>query len=146
MVECTSFPQRSLSLHLVRFAASSTSNPIIFTLSSACLFHVCFCFPRFHCPFPSSIHALFKALSPFFLTTCPYHLTPFVFAIYSNVSFKPSSSISFSLFFLSTNFTSYIDLTMALSVLKIAISFPLNTVFHFHIFTCLPLQSPRFSL
>ena len=39
VARCTSFPQRSLSpsLHLVRFAASSTSNPMLFTFSSTCL-------------------------------------------------------------------------------------------------------------
>ena len=68
----------------------------------------------------------------FLLITCPYHLTPFAFAILFNVSFKPNVSTSSSVFFLSTNFTPYIDLTMALSVLfKIAISLShKNHVFH----------------
>ena len=63
------------SLHLVRFAASSTSNPILFTLSLTCLLHVCFGLPRFRCPFISSINVLFRMLSPSsLLTTCLYLL------------------------------------------------------------------------
>ena len=54
------------SLHLVRFAASSTSNPILFALSSTCLLHLCFGLPRFRCLFTSSINALFRMSS--FLT------------------------------------------------------------------------------
>ena len=65
MAECTSFPQRSLSpsSHLVRFAASSTSNPILFTFYSTCLLHICFGLPRFRCPYTSSINAFFRTLS-----------------------------------------------------------------------------------
>ena len=106
------------SLHLVRFAASSTSNLVLFTSSSTCLLLVCFGLPRFCYPFASSINALFWTSSSSLLTTCPYHLTPFVFAIFFSVSFKPSISINSSLFFLFTNFSPHIDLTIALSVLK----------------------------
>ena len=105
----------------------SICNPIFFTLSSTCLFHVIFGRPRFRCPFTSIIIAFFSILSSSLLIKCPYHVTPFVFAIQSNVFFKPNISISSSVFFLSTNFTPHIDLTMALSVLlKIAISLSLK--------------------
>ena len=50
------------SLHLVCFAASSTSNPILSTLSSTCLLHVCFCLVHFRCLFTSNINALFRTL------------------------------------------------------------------------------------
>ena len=83
--------------HLIRFVASSISNPILFTLSSTCLLHVCFGLPHFRCPFTASINAFFTTLSYFLLTTCPYHLTPFTFAILSTVFFKPSISIHFPL-------------------------------------------------
>ena len=109
--------------HLVRFAAFSTSNPIPFTLSSICLPHICFGLPRYRCPFTAGINVFFRTLSYSLLTTCPYRLTPFAFAILTNVFFKPNISINSSLCFLSTNFTPHIDLTMALYVLlKIAIS------------------------
>ena len=57
---CTTLPQRSLSpsSHLVRFAGSSSCNPILFTFSSTCLLHICFGLPQFRCPFTSSISAL----------------------------------------------------------------------------------------
>ena len=48
------------SLHLVRSAASSISNPTFFTLYSTCLLPVIFCRPRFRCPFTSSIIAFFS--------------------------------------------------------------------------------------
>ena len=83
--------------HLVRFAAFSTSNPILFTLSSTCFLHVCFGLSHFRCPFTASINAFFRTLSYFLLTTCLYHLTPFAFAILSNIFLKPSISINFSL-------------------------------------------------
>ena len=115
------------SLHLVRSAASWIFNSSYSTVSSTCLLLVVFGRPRFRIPFTSSIIA-FSILSSFLQITCPYYLTPFAFAILSNVSFKPSISISSSLFFLSTNFTSHIDLTMALSVLlRILISLSLKT-------------------
>ena len=83
--------------HLVRFVASSTSNPILFTLSSTCLLHVCFGLPHFRCSFTASINVFFRTLSYSLLTICPYHLTPFfAFAILFNVFFKPSISINFS--------------------------------------------------
>ena len=96
------------------------------------LLHACFGLPRFRCPFTSSINAFFRTLSSSLLTTCPCHNTPFIFAVLSNISSKPSIFINSSLFFLSTNFTAHIDLGMALSVLsKIAISISLKH--HLHI-------------
>ena len=55
------------SLHLVRFASSSTSNPILFTICLTCISHVCFCFPHFGCPFASSINDLFRTCINFIL-------------------------------------------------------------------------------
>ena len=114
------------SLHLVRSAASSVFKPTFFTLSSTCLLLVIFGRPRFRFPFTSIIFVFFSILSSSLLITCPYHFTPFAYAILSNVFFKPNISISSSIFFLSTTFTPHIDLTMALSVLKIAISVSLK--------------------
>ena len=55
------------------------------SLSPSCpicsLLHVCFGLPRFRFSFTSSINALFGTPSSSLLTTCPYHLTPFAFAI-----------------------------------------------------------------
>ena len=106
-----------------RLICSFLNLPPDFTLSSTCLLHVIFGRSRFRCLFTPSIIAFFSILSSSILITCPYHLTPFAFAILSNVYFKPNISISSSIFFLFTNFTPHIDLTMALSVLlKIVIS------------------------
>ena len=67
----------------------------LFNLSQPCLL-----LPfSFRCPFTSSINVLFRTLSSFLLSTCPYHFTPFAFAILSHVSFKPSVSISVLSFF-----------------------------------------------
>ena len=95
------------------------------------LLHICFGLPRFRCPFTSSINAFFRTLTLSLLTTCLYYNTPFTFAILSKVSSKLSIFINSSLFFLSTNFTPHIDLTMALSVLlEIAISISLKHKLH----------------
>ena len=48
------------SYHHVRLAASSTSNSILFTLSSTCLLHICFGLSQFRCPFTSSINAFLE--------------------------------------------------------------------------------------
>ena len=87
-------------------------NPTSFTLSSTCFLHVIFGRPRFRFPFTSSIIAFFRVSSSFLLITRPYHLTPFAFAILSNVCFKPNISIRSSNFFLSINFAPHIDLTI----------------------------------
>ena len=80
------------SLHLKRCAASSTSNPILFTLSSTGLLHVCFGLPRFRYPFTSNINALFKTLSSSLLSTCPYHLTEYVLVILLTSDVNSSAS------------------------------------------------------
>ena len=98
----------------------------LFNLSSPCL--LC---PSSHLlPIHCKHHSFYTViiLSSNHMSNCPYYLTPFAFAIMSNV-FKPSISFNFSLglCFLSTNFTPHIDLTMALSVLlTIAISISLK--------------------
>ena len=120
------------SLHLVRSAASSIFNPTFFTF-----FHVIFGCPRFRYPFNSIIIAFFSILLSSLLITCPYHLTPFAFAILSNVFFKPYISVSSFVFFLSTNFAPQIDLTMLFQFSKMPFHFPSNTMFHFH--TALPI-------
>ena len=106
--------------------------PIFIYILFNLLLHMCFGLPRFCCPFTSSINAFFRTLSLSLLTTGPYHNTPFTFAILSYVCSKARISINSSLFFLSTNFTPHIDLTMALSILlEIAISISLKH--HLHI-------------
>ena len=105
----------------------SIFNPTFFTLSSTCLLHVIFGSAHFRCLFTYGIIAFLSVLSSPLLITCPYHLTPVAFAVLSNVSFKLKISISYSIFFLSTNFTPHIDLTMAVSVpRKLAISLSLK--------------------
>ena len=92
--------------------------------------------PRLVCPWPWP-RKKFKVLgrTTTLLPTCSYHNTPFTFAILSNVSSQPSISIYSSLFFLSTNFTPHIDLTMALSVLlEIAISISLKHHLYYILF------------
>ena len=111
--------------HLVRSAASSIFNPTFFTLSFTCLLHVIFGRLTF------ASHSLPSSL--------PCSLLQYIIIIPSNHMSIPSYSIrlchsiqhflqtqqpiSSSIFFLYTNFTPRIDLTMALLVLlKIAIS------------------------
>ena len=91
------------SLHLTRSVASSTLNSIFFKLSSTCLFQVCFGRPDFRCPFTLlMLVAFFKMFSSSLLTSCPYYLTSFAYAILSKVSFKPSIFIRSSVFFLAS--------------------------------------------
>ena len=119
-----SFRNRSHTfLHLVRSAAFSIFNPTFFTPFSTCLLHVILGRPRFRCPFTSIIIA-FSILSSSLLITCPIVRTILLHSpLPFNVFFKPNISISFSIFFLSTNCTPHIDLAVALSVLlKITIS------------------------
>ena len=121
------------SFHLVRFPASSIFNPTFLTLSSTCLLHVSFGRPHFRSSFTSIIIAFFSIISSFLLITCPYHLTPFAFAILSNVFFKPNISISFSIFFLSTSFTPHIASPWLFQFFsKLPFHSLSNTMSHFH--------------
>ena len=86
------------SLHFVRSAASSIFNSTFSTLSTICL-HIIFVRPRFHCPFTFSIIAFFSIIITF-----------------SNHMSIPSYSISSSIFFLSTNFTPHIALSVLLKI------------------------------
>ena len=76
------------SLHLSRLGASSFFKPIFFVSSSTCFFQVFFGRPRFLLPLTSRSRATLKTLSSSLLSTCPYHLTPFVVANRSIVFFK----------------------------------------------------------
>ena len=107
------------------------SNPLhtLFNLSLLCLLWLTSLllsiFFKHHCLLQNAL------IIPSF--TCSYHLTPFAFAVLSNVSFKLIGFINFILFFLSTNFTPHVDLTIALSVLlKITISFSLKHCVSLH--------------
>ena len=78
---------RAMSLNFARFKASSFFKPIFSISSSACFF---FDRPHFLLPLTSRSRETLKTLSPFILSTCPYHLTLFVGASQSIVSFNPA--------------------------------------------------------
>ena len=110
-------------LHFSRSKASSFSNPNFFTSSSTFLFHVLFGRPLLLLPITSKSRAFLKMLPSSLLSTWPYHLTAFAFAIISNDSTKPNISINSFVIFLSINLTPHMALNIALSVLlKIATS------------------------
>ena len=129
----TSPPPQLLShLPSVWSPALSIFNPTFFTLSSTCILHVSVGRPRFRFPFTSIIIAFFSILSSL-LITCPYHLTPFAFAIQSNVTFIPNISIRSSIFFLSTNFTHTLTSPWLFQFFpKLPFHSPSNTMSHFH--------------
>ena len=88
------------TLHLARFKASSFSKITLLLSFSTCVFHVFFGRPCFLLPFTSNSNAFLKTCPSSLLNTCPYHLTPFTFAIWTTASFNPNISIrSFVLFF-----------------------------------------------
>ena len=64
------------SIHGISF-----SKPTLLLSFSICVFHVFFGCPRFLLPFTSSSNAFLKTCPSSLLNTCPYHLTPFAFAI-----------------------------------------------------------------
>ena len=76
------------TLHLTWFMASSLSKPPLLLFFSTCVFHVFFGCPRFLLPFTSNYNAFLKTSPSSHLNTCPYHLTPFAFAIWTIVSFN----------------------------------------------------------
>ena len=88
------------TLHLAQFKASSFSKPTLLLSFSTCVFHFFFGRPCFLLPFTSDSNAFLKTC-PSSLNTCPNHLTPFTFAIWTTVSlhsviFKKSSLTQWS--------------------------------------------------
>ena len=69
------------NLHLAQFNASSFFKPTLLLSFSTCIFHVFLGRPRFLLPFTSNSNAFLKTCPSSLLNTCPYHLTPFAFAI-----------------------------------------------------------------
>ena len=116
------------TLHLAWFMASSISKPTLILFSfPTYIFHV-FVRPCFLLPFTSNSNAFCKTCPSSLLNTCPYHLTPFAFAIWTTVYFNPNVYIRSSFLFFSISFAPHIAFTIALSVfLKIAISFKKNS-------------------
>ena len=80
------------TLHLTQFMASSFSKTTLLLSFSTYVFHVFFCCPCFLLPFTSNSNAFLKTWPSFLLNTCPYHLTLFVFAIWTTVYFNPNTS------------------------------------------------------
>ena len=60
---------------------------------STCIFHIFLGHPCFLLPFTSNSNTFLKTCPSSLLNTCPYHLTPFTFAIWTAVSFNPNISI-----------------------------------------------------
>ena len=87
------------TLYLARFMASSFSKPTLLLSFSTCIFHVFFGHPRFLLPFTSNSNTFLKTYPSSLLNTCPYHLTPFAFTIWTTVSFYPNISIRSSVLF-----------------------------------------------
>ena len=115
------------TLHLAWFMAFFFSNPTLLPFFSTYVFHVFFGHPRFLLPFTSNSNAFLRKCPSSLLNICPYHLTPFAFAISTTVSFNPNISITSSGLFFSISFAPHIALTITVSVLlKIAISFSLR--------------------
>ena len=102
-----------------------------FVSSSTCFFQF-FGRPRFFLPLASRSITTLETLSSSLLSTFPYHPTPIAIANLSTVSFNPSMFISFSVVCLSTTFGPHIAFIIALSVLKVAFHFLLNTMYRFH--------------
>ena len=116
--------------------ASFFSKPMLLLSFSTCVFHVFFGCPRFLLPFTSNSNSFLRTCPSSLLNTCPYHLTPFAFAIWTTVSFNPNISIRSSVLFFSMSFAPHIALTIALSVLlisKLLSHFPSDTMSHSHI-------------
>ena len=91
----------------------------LFNLSSPCVLRLSLpiCFKHQSLLFNVDIIPLsHMCISPYSICYC--HL--------ANISFKPSISFTFSSFLPSTNFTPHFDITMALCVLKIVVSFALK--------------------
>ena len=69
------------TLHLARFKVSSFSKPTLLLSFFTCVFHVFFGRPCFLFPFTSNSNTFLKTCPSSLLNTCPYHLTPFTFAL-----------------------------------------------------------------
>ena len=91
------------TLHLARFMASFFSKPELLLSFSTCVFHVFFGPPRFLLPYTLNCNTFLKTCPSSLLNTCPYHLTPFAFAIWTTVSFNPNISIETALMILHDN-------------------------------------------
>ena len=78
------------TLHLARFKSSSFSKPTLLLSFSTCIFNVFFCSPHFLLSFTSNSNAFLQTSPSSLLNTCPYHLTPSTFAIWTTVSFNPN--------------------------------------------------------
>ena len=76
------------TLHLAWFKASSICKPTLLLSFSTCVFHIFFGRPHFLLPFTSNSSAFLKTCPSSLLNTCPCHLTPFAFAIWTTVSFN----------------------------------------------------------
>ena len=74
-------------IHSILFLQTNSCCP-----SPFCVFHV-FGRPCFSVPFFSNSNTFFKTCPSFLLNTCPYHVTPFAFAIWTTVSLNPNVSI-----------------------------------------------------
>ena len=106
------------TLHLARFFASSFFKPTLLLSFSTCDLHVFLGRPRFLFPFTLNSNAFLKTWPSSLLNTCPYHLTPFAFAIWTTVSFNPNISIRSSVLLLSISLAPHIALTIALSIFR----------------------------
>ena len=90
---------RTPTLHLARFKSSSLSKPTLLLSLSTCVFLVFLGRPRLILPFISNYNAFLRTCPSSLLNTCPYHLTPFAFAIWNTVSFNPNISVRSSVIF-----------------------------------------------
>ena len=77
------------SLCFAQFRASSFFIPIFSVFSFTCFFQVFTC-PHFLLPLITRSRATLTTLFSSLLSTCPYHLTPFIVASWSVFSFYPS--------------------------------------------------------
>ena len=69
----------SCSIHGVLFL--QTNALALLLHFSTCIFHIFFGRPRFLLPLTSNSNAFLRTCPSSLLNTCPYHLTPFTFAI-----------------------------------------------------------------
>ena len=119
------------TLHLARFIASFFSKPTLLLSFSTYVYHVFFGRPRFLLALTSNSDAFPRTCPSSLLNTCPFHLTPFDFAIWTAVSFNPNISIrsSFSPPVLHHTLLSPL---LSQSFLKLPSHFPSNTMSHSH--------------
>ena len=99
------------TLHLAGFMTSFFSKPTLLLSFSTCIFHAFFGHPHFFLPFTSNSNTFHKTCPSSLLNTCPYHLTPFAFAIWTTVFFNPNFLIRSSVLVFFISFAPHIALT-----------------------------------